>query len=115
MRGHLRSPGRDVRSAPGQALVLVCLALPLFFTVMAFAVDGSTLMVHHRSVQNAADAAALAVAQSIDISKQYAQTNGVDVAATWHRCADPDPSHPTDTNCYAYPYVNRADVGHPHF
>jgi Putative Flp pilus-assembly TadE/G-like len=56
---------RSVRSAAGQALILVALAMPLFFSVVGLVIDGSNLMVHRRSLQNAADAAALAAAQEL--------------------------------------------------
>jgi hypothetical protein len=126
-RGVLR---RQLKREIGQALLLVAIAMPLFFGLLALVVDGTNLMVHKRQTQTAADAAALAVAQSIDLTngacdtacsdqaRGYAKRNGVDVDSTtpsWHKCHDADPSHPTDTNCYAYPYVNRNDVAHPHF
>src|SRR5262249_47186404 len=104
-----RSPGANLRSETSQALILFTLALPMFFSLIALVIDGSTLMVHKRAIQNAADAAALAVAQNIDIgtgtcdatcsdyARQYAKSNGIDVDTTtpsWHRCNDPDPAHP---------------------
>jgi len=128
--GQPNLPGRNLRSETSQALILFSLALPMFFSLIALVIDGSTLMVHKRAIQNASDAAALAVAQNIDIAtgvcnatcsdyaRQYAKKNGIDVDTTtpaWHQCSDPDPANPTDTNCYAYPYVNRNDVAHPHF
>jgi len=38
----------------------VAVALPMFFSLVAVIIGGSNLMVHRRSIQNAADAAALA-------------------------------------------------------
>ena len=73
--------------------------MPMFFSLAAVIIDGTNLMVHRRSLQNAADASALAMAQNVDVSagtcdatcaaigQQYAQKNGVDVTATspvWH-------------------------------
>ena len=49
----------------GQALVLVALALPLLFAIVALVIDGSSLLAQRRSVQNAADAASLAAAQEL--------------------------------------------------
>jgi Flp pilus assembly protein TadG len=130
VRRQPRWPAGILRDERSQALILFTLALPMVFSLVALVIDGSTLMVHKRAIQNAADSAALAVAQNIDIStgtcdatcsdyaRQYARANGIDVDTTtpsWHRCNDADPAHPTDTNCYAYPYVNRADVAHPRF
>jgi hypothetical protein len=106
--------------------------MPVFFALMSLVVDGGNLLVHKRSTQVAADAAALAMSQSINLAtapatcpascvakgKEYAKRNGVDVDATtptWHQCSDADPANPTDTNCWAFPYVNKNDVTHPHY
>jgi hypothetical protein len=109
------------------------LAMPLFFALMSLVVDGGNIFVHKRNIQVAADAAALAMSQSIDLAsspatcpascvdegRAYAKKNGIDVDATspsWHRCDDSaDPAHPTDTNCWAFPYVNKNDLTHPHY
>jgi hypothetical protein len=108
------------------------LAMPLFFALMSLVVDGGNILVHKRNIQVAADAAALAMSQSINLAtspatcpascvdegRAYAKKNGIDVDATspsWHECNDADPAHPTDTNCWAFPYVNRNDVTHPHY
>jgi hypothetical protein len=56
---------RRFRSATGQALILVALAMPLFFSVVGLVIDGSNLMVHRRMMQNAADGAALAASQNL--------------------------------------------------
>jgi putative Flp pilus-assembly TadE/G-like protein len=120
------------RPERGQTLILIMAALPLFFALMAFVVDGGNVLVHKRNLQNAADAAALAVAQNIDhasapptcgtyggqsgnaacnaLASEYSSRNGV--AASIHRCNDADPTHPTDTNCWAYPYVDTHNVSH---
>jgi Flp pilus assembly protein TadG len=97
------------------------LAMPLFFALMSLVVDGGNILVHKRNVQVAADAAALAVAQSVDLTtspascvaacpdqgKAYAKKNGVDVDSNWHAC---DASH--TTNCWTYPYVDKSGVTH---
>src|SRR5438067_7171277 len=102
------------------------LAMPLFFALMSLVVDGGNILVHKRNIQVAADAAALAMSQSIDLAsspatcpascvdegREYAKRNGIDVDSSWHKCNDPDPANPTDTNCWAFPYVNKNDVTH---
>src|SRR5437763_10696173 len=118
--------GRD----GGQVLILVMVALPLFFALMSLVVDGGNILVHKRNIQVAADAASLAMSQSIDLAsspatcpaacvdegREYATKNGIDVDASWHKCDDSaDPAHPTDTNCWAFPYVNKNDLTHPHY
>src|SRR5438876_1155036 len=94
------------------------LALPLFFSLMSLVVDGGNILVHKRNIQVAADAAALAMAQSVDLTtsppscsvppavpacsdqgKAYAKKNGVEVDSSWHAC---DAAH--TTNCWTYPY-----------
>jgi Putative Flp pilus-assembly TadE/G-like len=102
------------RRQRGQTLILVLVALPLFFALMAFVVDGGNVLLHKRNVQVAADAAALAMAQSVDLvnhtcdstcsnqGRIYAEKNGIQVSAlnpSWHQCANP-----SDTNCWNYPY-----------
>src|SRR5436190_14773369 len=106
-------------SERGQALVLVALTLPLFFAIVALVVDGSTLMAKRRTVQNAADAAALAGSLELPASgpcligacqnklrsviADYSQKNGGPPLNGGPfgtaRC-----SAPTDTNCYSNPY-----------
>jgi hypothetical protein len=54
-----------LKSTSGQALILVVLAMPMFFSVVGLVADGSNLMVHRRQMQNAADGAALAAAQDL--------------------------------------------------
>jgi Putative Flp pilus-assembly TadE/G-like len=93
----------------------VAVALPLFFALMALVVDGGNVLVHKRNIQVAADAAALAMAQDVnpatstcspacvDLGREYAAKNGVNVDSTWHQC---DSTH--TTNCWIYPYVDGA-------
>jgi hypothetical protein len=104
----------------GQVLILVMVALPLFFALIALVVDGGNVLVHKRNIQVAADAASLAIAQSVDLTngscnaacsnqgKIYAQKNGIDVSAlnpSWHGpCANP-----SDKNCWTYPYAGHND------
>jgi hypothetical protein len=109
---------RRSESQHGQALVLVALALPLFFAVVALVVDGSTLMAKRRAIQNAADASALAGSQELPASgpclivlcqprlkakiEEYSALNGGPATlngAPGGRC-----HVPTDTNCYTNPY-----------
>jgi Putative Flp pilus-assembly TadE/G-like len=111
----------------GQTLILVMVALPLFFALMALVVDGGNVLVHRRNIQVAADAAALAIAQSVDLStnscnsacsdqgRTFADKNGIHVGSlspSWHKCNDSDPAHPSDTNCWAYPYVDTGGASH---
>jgi hypothetical protein len=127
---------QQLRLEVGQVLVVVALALPMFFSVCAFVVDGSNLMVHRRSIQNAADAAALAAAQELPIDgsvcsgpcqasvqaraeeysiKNYTSKNGD--TATLHKCHEipgppPKLTDRDDTNCFATPYVDQ-NGSHP--
>src|SRR5262245_25284573 len=70
-----------IRSATGQALILVALAMPLFFSVVGFVIDGSNLMVHRRMMQNAADGASLAASQDLDLT---AATGSPTCNGTWN-------------------------------
>jgi hypothetical protein len=112
------------RDETSQALVLMALALPLFFGFAAVVVDGSTLMAQRRSVQNAADAAALAAAQELPLSGVCAGAYTDPYPSTcqsrvlWaanhfshdvnhgpivdHACVDTPGTK--DTNCYTNPY-----------
>jgi Flp pilus assembly protein TadG len=62
---NLRGP--QVKNQSGQVLVLLALALPLFFAVCLLVVDGSRLFVQKRTMQNAADASALAAAKELTL------------------------------------------------
>src|SRR5690349_22686247 len=53
------------RREGGQTLILITLALPLFFALMSLVVDGGNILVHKRNLQVAADAAALAAARDL--------------------------------------------------
>src|SRR5262245_9490545 len=105
--------------AHGQALVLVALAMPMFFGFVGLAVDGGKLLVERRSIQNAADAAALAAAQELPSSGACAgpdTTPGtclyrVMTAADHYSFAvnkGPHVDHAcvggSDKNCYTTPY-----------
>jgi uncharacterized membrane protein len=116
----------------GQALIFIMLAMPVFIAIIALVTDGSNLMVKRRSNQNAADAVALAIGQDIDASarlcnknggclndgRDYLVANGIDISRlnpAWHKCSDADPTNPTDTNCFAYPYIKSTDTGNPRY
>ena len=121
----------NLRHSSGQVLVMVALALPVFFGFTALVVDGSTLMVHKRSAQNAVDAVALALSQNIQITGgggtcnncqalglDYIQRNGIAPASlspAWHQCNDPNHANPTDKNCFAYPYYKPSDPLTPRY
>jgi Putative Flp pilus-assembly TadE/G-like len=113
----------------GQTLILIMVALPLFFALMALVVDGGNVLVHRRNIQVAADAAALAIAQNIDLAasphtcgtyqgqsgppacdalaSDYSSKNGVNASIS--KCTD-DPTHPTQWNCWRYPYIDTNNV-----
>jgi Flp pilus assembly protein TadG len=62
---------KAVKGQSGQATVLV-LGLSLFaFAVAGLAVDGTRAFLYRRTLQNAADAAALAGAADLDVEKLY--------------------------------------------
>jgi hypothetical protein len=103
-----------LRSERGQTLVLMALLLPTLLGIAAIAVDGSRLFVQRRTLQNAADAAALAVAKDCDALTGctssalstvtfYSGGNGYSGPAV-HLCAGAG-----DTNCYQPSYK-----GDPH-
>ena len=62
--------GDSARS--GQALLWVAIMLPLFLAIIGLALDGGALFAARRQAQNAADAAARAGAQEIDIARYRA-------------------------------------------
>jgi hypothetical protein len=120
-RGVLR---RQLNREIGQALVLVAIAMPLFFALLALVTDGSNLMVHKRSFQNAADAAALASSAELPADdavtctgseldpttclgqvhaavNYYTLKNGI--STTLNMCTHPDPQD-KGTSCYLTPY-----------
>jgi Putative Flp pilus-assembly TadE/G-like len=112
------------RDEGGQTLIFFVLAMPLFLAIIALVIDGSMLLVKKRSLQNAADAAALAAAQDWPLggpcvgaclaslqtsANNYSDKNG---GPSLHPCNDPDPAHPTDTNCFAAPYVDKSGTAH---
>src|SRR5881227_3282904 len=90
LRAHRRGRER------GQTSILIMLAMPMFFALMSMVVDGGNILVHKRNIQVAADAAALAMSQSINLAttpatcpascvakgKEYAKRNGIDVDTT---------------------------------
>jgi hypothetical protein len=112
------------RDEGGQTLIFFVLAMPLFLAIIALVVDGSMLLVKKRALQNAADAAALAAAQDWPLggpcvgaclatlqtsANNYSDKNG---GPSLHPCNDPDPTHPSDTNCFAAPYVDKSGTAH---
>jgi hypothetical protein len=112
------------RDEGGQTLIFFVLAMPLFLAIIALVVDGSMVLVKKRALQNAADAAALAAAQDWPLggpclgaclatlqtsANNYSDKNG---GPSLHPCHDPDPTHPTDTNCFAAPYVDKSGTAH---
>lgn len=58
--------GRAVRGERGQVLILMVLALPLFFALVALVSDGSSVFANKRSLQNVADASVLAAVREFN-------------------------------------------------
>jgi Putative Flp pilus-assembly TadE/G-like len=111
----------------GQTLIIFTIAMPLFLAIAALVVDGSTLLVHRRSLQVAADASALAVAQSLktpcatsapsclpELASDYSQKNGgpagqpcnqVDpLGDPTKKCLPPCNDDSSKPNCFQTPY-----------
>jgi len=63
--GRLEPAGRHRQ--PGQAVVLVAIAVLLLTAILALALDGGTIYLDRRQIQNAADAAALAGAEDLQV------------------------------------------------
>ena len=74
----------DRRARRGQALIWVALLLPLLLSIIGLALDGGIVFAARRQAQNAADAAARAGAQEIDIAR-YRDTGEVILDADWAR------------------------------
>jgi hypothetical protein len=118
----------QLRQEGGQTLIVVMLALPLLFAVAALVIDGANLFSQRRQVQNAADAASIAAAAYLPAdgstcpsppltptsvscaAQKYTTDNGV--SGSLHKCVDADHSNPTDTNCFAAPYIDKQNVSH---
>jgi hypothetical protein len=108
----------DVRREDGQTLPLLAIFLPLFLICLALVVDGSLAFVKHQSLQNAADAAALAAAQDIGPNgcvncgadaSAYASVNGaIGLQDQLPRCADVGPG----VSCWQWPYVDSNGVSY---
>jgi hypothetical protein len=112
----------------GQTLIIFAIAMPLFLSLVALVVDGSTLMVNRRTLQVAADAASLAAAQEITSDTcDPACIDGVEHKAGEYSDKNGGPSDtdgsgnpflprctsPSKTNCVAVPYVDKSGVPHP--
>jgi hypothetical protein len=125
---------QQLRLEVGQILVVVAIALPLFFSVCAFVIDGTNLMVHRRAIQNAADAASLAASQDlsapvyqnmtpnpdctgwagektarqalVDRIEEYSSKNGGPATLDGGSCSFDSTrcNAPSDKNCYTWPY-----------
>src|SRR5690349_10610974 len=113
-----RRRATHISGGKGQTLVIVALALPMFFAIVSLVIDGSTLMAKRRGMQNAADASSLAAAQELvpgaactgpdtlpatclgrvkAKASTYSTVNGGPPVG--HACAGA-----SDTNCYTTPY-----------
>jgi hypothetical protein len=106
-----------LRGESGQVLILAAAALPLVAFLAALVIDGSNLFVQKRSLQNAADAAALAAAQDLSTSACGAPCANAAGKYAGLNNSNPDPAGPTSqtplpactavvtTNCYVNPYL----------
>lgn len=72
------------RARRGQALIWTALLLPLLLAIVGLALDGGIVFAARRQAQNAADAAARAGAQEIDIAR-YRDTDEVVLDERWAR------------------------------
>ena len=111
----------------GQTLIIITLAMPLFLSLIALVVDGSLLLVHRRTLQVAADAAALAAAQEITTDTcdaacqvrverkagEYSDRNGGPSDKSSGSPILPLCASSSTTNCVAVPYVDKKGVSHP--
>lgn len=79
-----RHPVSRAHARRGQALIWVTLLLPLLLAVVGLALDGGTVFAARRQAQNAADAAARAGAQEIDIAR-YRDTDEIVLDDRWAR------------------------------
>jgi len=92
----VRLPRRDIGDEKGATLVIVALSLVLIFTLVALAVDVGFSLVRHRGLVNAADAAALAAAESLatndttDISCDFGTTIAEHQACSLAKANDAD-------------------------
>jgi Flp pilus assembly protein TadG len=108
-----------IRAEHGQTLVLFVVALPLLLALIALVSDGSNLFANKRSVQNVADATALAVVRDLPpdgtVCVGACVTTVQSDAITYsnlnkgptvdHACASS-----TDFNCYQTPYKGNSSV-----
>ncbi len=77
-----KTPGNGAR--PGQVVLWVAIMLPLFLAIIGLAIDGGSLFAARRRAQNAADAAARAGAQQIDVG-HYRATGEIRLDQGWAR------------------------------
>src|SRR5438552_17369794 len=113
MTGHHATPrGRATRHQRGQGIVLLSLFLVVLLGLVALGVDGGSLYLNRRQVQNAADAAALAGAFTMARGDPSSPTgaccaHGTDIFAAIANYASANYIDSSSTNVSAY-YVERA-------
>jgi uncharacterized membrane protein len=99
-------------------MIFVALGLITMLAFVGLTIDAAHAFVNHRQMQTAADAAALAGAYDVvhgnpasvaSDANTYAHNNGYN-GPNLHRCT----AYPnvTDTNCWAYPYVDNTGKIH---
>lgn len=84
MNSRTRQMSTLLRAGRGQALICVALLLPLLLSIVGLALDGGIVFAARRQAQNAADAAARAGAQEIDVAR-YRDTDEVVLDNRWAR------------------------------
>jgi hypothetical protein len=107
---------RRLSGEEGQAIIFVIVVIPLLLGIAALVIDGTHMFGKRRTLQGAADAAALAAAREIDpfgspcnllvgcdanvtsVITAYSTANGGPTSGI-HACANN-----ADTNCYQTPY-----------
>jgi sorbitol-specific phosphotransferase system component IIA len=100
-------------------MIFVAVGLVTMLAFVGLTIDAAHAFVNHRQMQTAADAAALAGAYDVvhgnpasvaADANTYAHNNGYN-GPTLHQCT----AYPnvTDTNCWAYPYVDNTGKIHP--
>jgi hypothetical protein len=103
-------------------MVLFVGSMLLVFALILLTVDLGNGFVQRRSIQNAADATALAAVRDLSgdgtctgdcvtTVNKYSSDNGG--PSPLHACSDADPANPTDNKCYAAPYIDKGGVSHP--
>jgi len=102
---------RSLRGQVGQVVVLVALLLPVLLGLSAMVVDVGNVFAERRSLQKAADAAALAAAQdaahAATLASHYSAANGG--PSSLQPCPPAGPPLGDTGACYTWPYKGNQD------